>query len=56
MQEFVVLLRQRKLPVDLYLKDRQAHLDTDNDQGHLDLVNLFLDTDPHCVLENDLGM
>jgi hypothetical protein len=55
-QEIIVLLRQRKLPADPYLKDKQALLDTDSNQDHLDLVKLFLDTNPHWVLENDLGM
>ena len=53
-QEFVVLLRQYKPPIDPYLEDKHAHLDTDSDQGHLDLVQSFLDIDLHWVLKNDL--
>jgi hypothetical protein len=55
-QEFVVSLQRRKLPVDPCSEDKQAHLDTNSDQDHLDLVKLFLDTDPHWILENDIGM
>jgi hypothetical protein len=55
-QEFVEPSRQRKLPVDPYLEDRQACLDIDSDQDHLVFVNSFLDTDPHWVLENDFRM
>jgi hypothetical protein len=55
-QEFVVLLQQRKLPIDPCLEDKHARLDTDSDQCYLDLVKPFLDTNPHWVLKNDLGM
>jgi hypothetical protein len=56
LQEFVEPLRQRKLPVDPCSKDKHACLDNDSDQDHLDLVNSVLDTDPHWILENNLGM
>jgi hypothetical protein len=55
-QEFVVSSRRHKLLIDPCLEDRQAHLDIDSNQDHLVLANLFLDIDPHWVLENDLGM
>ena len=46
-QEFIVSLQQRKLPIDPYSKDKQAHLDIDTNQDHLNLVKSFLNTDPH---------
>jgi uncharacterized membrane protein YccC len=49
-------LLRYKLPVDPYSEDKHARLDTDSDQDHLELVKLFLNTDPHWVLENDLGI
>jgi hypothetical protein len=55
-QEFVVSLQRRKLSVDPCSENKQARLDTDSDQDLLDLVKSFLDTDPHWVFENDLGM
>jgi hypothetical protein len=51
--EFVVLLGKRKLSIDPCLEDRHACLDINSDQDHLILVNSFLGTDLHWILEND---